>query len=70
MRPESGVCNFCANDSQDGFETVVDCGGATCQRDCGNGATCLAGTDCVSGKGDLTYTNNLTTGAFVVGRPY
>jgi hypothetical protein len=65
-----GVCTFCANDSQDGLETVVDCSGATCQRDHGNGATCLAGTDCVSGKGDLTYTNNLTTGAFVVGRPY
>ncbi|MBW2523241.1 MAG: hypothetical protein JRI23_03660, partial [Deltaproteobacteria bacterium] len=37
----------CANDTQDGDETDVDCGGGTCPP-CANGDVCLTYTDCES----------------------
>jgi hypothetical protein len=30
----------------------VDCGGATCGKDCGIGGDCLVDSDCVTGKCD------------------
>lgn len=39
----------CVDAIKNGTETDVDCGGATCPK-CGNGKSCLAGTDCTSGN--------------------
>src|SRR5579872_2969500 len=45
----SGTCvsTHCMDGLQDGDETDVDCGGATCSP-CADGKKCLAGRDCVS----------------------
>ncbi|MBM4357991.1 MAG: hypothetical protein FJ096_07760 [Deltaproteobacteria bacterium] len=42
---------LCADQSKNGLETAVDCGGdpATCPTRCTNGSTCLADADCQSG---------------------
>jgi len=45
--PDMSVTQQCADHAQDGDETDVDCGGATCQP-CGAGLGCSAGTDCQS----------------------
>jgi len=52
----SGVCfghtcyaPSCADKTQNGYETDMDCGGPVCPP-CVNGNSCLAGTDCQSGN--------------------
>ncbi len=44
-----GVTPSCSDGIKNGGETDVDCGGATACPRCGNGKTCAAGSDCVSG---------------------
>lgn len=43
-----GYCR-CRDGVANGDETDVDCGGATCGRECGTGHVCIAATDCISG---------------------
>jgi hypothetical protein len=47
------VCTSCTiNGIMGGLETDVDCGGATCIKDCDIGGACLVDSDCVTGKCD------------------
>jgi Ca2+-binding RTX toxin-like protein len=43
---EFGAPNSCANGTQDGTETALDCGGGC--RGCMTGQTCISGGDCLS----------------------
>jgi hypothetical protein len=42
------VATQCQDQTKNGTETDVDCGGATCNK-CGNGLACLGDADCTSG---------------------
>jgi hypothetical protein len=53
----------CTNFIQDGDETDVDCGGATCPR-CGDGRLCAANGDCASSM--CSATSHCQEGAFTV----
>lgn len=41
----------CADGTKNGDETDLDCGGSACPK-CGDGASCLSGSDCTSGECD------------------
>ncbi|MAC25064.1 MAG: hypothetical protein CMN29_28555 [Sandaracinus sp.] len=47
-RCDMGTCTSCEDDTLNGDETDVDCGGSLCRR-CFGGEACVEGSDCTSG---------------------
>jgi hypothetical protein len=47
--PPPDLINPCTNGIQDGNETDIDCGGATCAARCVSGQDCIMTTDCMTG---------------------
>ncbi|WP_437933890.1 hypothetical protein [Sorangium sp. So ce341] len=52
---------LCFNGEKDGLETDIDCGGTLCDRDCGDGQSCVTEDDCTSRRCDVDPSTGFKT---------